>query len=392
MEILQALPTKFLPAERGSREEVAAERAALDADPLFRPVLDAMPQFVLVLDARRQIVMANRATLQALGRPEDDVLGLRPGEALGCLRAGGPGGCGTAEHCRVCGAGRAILSAQKGRDDERPCRIARAPERGDLDLSVRATRLRAAGRSFTILSATDASDENRRKALEKLFFHDVLNTAGAVSGISELLPGASGDELPWFCGLLRGASALLLDQIVSQRDLTRAENGEYEVKPEPVAAKEVVRVVAEVSAAHPVAAGRKVAVAPSDEAAVAVTDRVLLTRVLANMLKNALEAEPRGATVAVGWDAPLGGGLELWVRNPTVMPREVQLQLFQRSFSTKGDGRGLGTYSMRLLAERYLKGQVSFRSEAGFGTEFRVRLPARLKVPAQAGSVASSNL
>ncbi len=58
------------------------------------------------------------------------------------------------------------------------------------------------------------------------------------------------------------------------------------------------------------------------------------------------------------------------------MPREVQLQIFQRSFSTKGLGRGLGTYSVRLLTERYLKGSVSFTSSAEFGTTFRVRCPA----------------
>jgi sensor histidine kinase regulating citrate/malate metabolism len=49
--------------------------------------------------------------------------------------------------------------------------------------------------------------------------------------------------------------------------------------------------------------------------------------------------------------------------------------IFQRSFSTKGFGRGLGTYSIRLLTERYLKGSVSFTSSALSGTIFRVRYP-----------------
>jgi hypothetical protein len=43
------------------------------------------------------------------------------------------------------------------------------------------------------------------------------------------------------------------------------------------------------------------------------------------------------------------------------LPRKVQLQVqvFQRSFSKKGAGRGLGTYGM---AECYLGGIVSFQS------------------------------
>jgi len=70
----------------------------------------------------------------------------------------------------------------------------------------------------------------------------------------------------------------------------------------------------------------------------------------------------------------------LWVRNPTVMPRDVQLQVFQRSFTTKGSGRGLGTYSMKLLADRFLNGKVSFTSVAGIGTEFRITIPAAIAV------------
>jgi sensor histidine kinase regulating citrate/malate metabolism len=66
--------------------------------------------------------------------------------------------------------------------------------------------------------------------------------------------------------------------------------------------------------------------------------------------------------------------VELWVNNPTFMPRDVQLQVFKRSFSTKGAGRGIGTYSMRLLASRYLGGTVDFTTSEADGTTFRVRL------------------
>ena len=58
------------------------------------------------------------------------------------------------------------------------------------------------------------------------------------------------------------------------------------------------------------------------------------------------------------------------------MPQSTQLQVFNRSFTTKGQGRGLGTYSVRLLTERYLKGSVDFVSKPGTGTTFRVFLAA----------------
>jgi sensor histidine kinase regulating citrate/malate metabolism len=57
------------------------------------------------------------------------------------------------------------------------------------------------------------------------------------------------------------------------------------------------------------------------------------------------------------------------------IPEDVRLQIFQRSFSTKGSGRGLGTYSMKLFGENYLHGRVYFRTNEKQGTTFTIELP-----------------
>jgi sensor histidine kinase regulating citrate/malate metabolism len=59
----------------------------------------------------------------------------------------------------------------------------------------------------------------------------------------------------------------------------------------------------------------------------------------------------------------------------------VQLQIFVRSYSTKGKGRGLGTYAMKLFTEKYLGGRIDFESRPETGTTFRVELP--LQCPQQ---------
>jgi sensor histidine kinase regulating citrate/malate metabolism len=117
---------------------------------------------------------------------------------------------------------------------------------------------------------------------------------------------------------------------------------------------------------------------------VVFTDGVLLGRVLGNLIKNALEASSRGQTVTVAFDNsryPL-----FTVHNPAVMPEEVQLQMFQRSFSTKeGKGRGIGSYSVKLLTEKYLRGKVWFTSCRDVGTTFFVSLSSPSdQVPASA--------
>ena len=93
------------------------------------------------------------------------------------------------------------------------------------------------------------------------------------------------------------------------------------------------------------------------------------------MLKNALEATPPQDTVTMSCE-DLRRFRNVLVNNSTVMPQDVQLQVFQRSFSTKGEaGRGIGTYSMKLFGERYLGGEVDFVSRDSEGTTFRLRLP-----------------
>jgi signal transduction histidine kinase len=92
------------------------------------------------------------------------------------------------------------------------------------------------------------------------------------------------------------------------------------------------------------------------------------------MVKNALEASGCGDMVRTGLGVKKNR-VEFWVRKPRPMPREIQLQVFQRSFSTKGKGRGLGTYSMKFLSERYLHGTVRFESSEEEGTVFRASFP-----------------
>jgi signal transduction histidine kinase len=104
------------------------------------------------------------------------------------------------------------------------------------------------------------------------------------------------------------------------------------------------------------------------------SDQNILSRVLSNMVVNALEATKPGATVEVRYETQSGTST-FTVHNPGVIPDEVALRIFQRSFSTKTEpGHGLGTYSMRLLAEQYLGGKVTFESSIESGTSFFLTL------------------
>ena len=181
---------------------------------------------------------------------------------------------------------------------------------------------------------------------------------------------------------MEAASASLLDEIARHRDLSEAESGTLHPRPSRFTTGPLLAELCALAGHHAVATGRTLAVAPGSADVPIETDRVLLQRVLANLVKNALEAEPPGGGVTVACEK-VGERVRFEVRNPSVMPRAAQVQIFQRSFSTKGAGRGLGTYSVRLLTERYLDGRVSFTSTAEDGTCFVAEYPAVLEMRAR---------
>ncbi len=367
----------FSPGDRAPQSELWVLHDTITASQISR-LLDALPTMVLILTRLRQTVYANQALLDRLGYSDRKALvGLRPGEVFGCAHAHQPpGGCGTTEFCRYCGGVRAILESHAGKASVQECRIEKGSGLESLDLRVRAEPVEVEGGAFTLYAIDDVGHEKRRQALERIFFHDVLNTAGGLRGMAEMLTTAKESEYKELVGVVSELAERLVDEINAQRELANAESGELHVQLAVVNSLQVVRSVCAGCQGHPVAKDRRIVVEPDAASRDIVTDRTLVSRVLGNLVKNAVEATARGGEVRVSCDAdPDGVIFRVW--NEAVMPREVQVQMFQRSFSTKGRGRGLGCYSIKLLTETYLKGLVRFISAPDQGTTFYVRLPVR---------------
>jgi K+-sensing histidine kinase KdpD len=366
--------------ERASADAVASARR-LFLEQTLAVLIEAIPDHAMVLNEQRQLLTANRRLLRTFGSGEvESLVGLRVGEALGCAFVSeGDDGCGTGRHCATCGAAASIGECQRLRQQtEHECQF--TLERGEsvaLDLLVVSTPVAIDGFHLTVCVLKDVSAEKRRSVLERLFFHDVINTAGGIRGLASLLEQGELDDPQQEAGYRRWLVALsdrLIDEILHQRKLLAAEKGEFVPEPGTIEAGALLREVRTLFASHEVAEGVElVVVAPTG--CWLESDAAILRRILGNLVKNALEASSPGDTVTIAAEAT-AAGVVFSVHNPGVMPREVQLQLFRRSFSTKGEsGRGIGTYSVRLFAERYLRGEVAFTSREPDGTTFTVTLP-----------------
>ena len=186
------LSTKYAPANRLERELINEQNKYVENNPTIIAILNALAIVAVILNEHRQIIYANKILIEMLGlKNAEDVLSLRPGEALNCVNSKiETGGCGTSENCRYCGAVNSILESQiTGEKVTKECRI--TAEKGNekiyYDFSVTSNPLIIEGSKYTVLSVTDIGEQKRKRALERIFFHDVINTAGGLNGFIEYM-------------------------------------------------------------------------------------------------------------------------------------------------------------------------------------------------------------
>lgn len=371
--------SRFAPAERSDPQQLRQQVRHFETVRFTREILDAIPDPLTVLNPQRQIVFANSAAIALIDASPDLLYGRRPGEAFDCEHAWDcTSGCGTAEACRSCGIVQAILVSHLGAESVAECSFTQVRDNRRQAFDLRATirPLVQDGENFTLLILKDIAHEKRRFALERIFFHDLMNSLGSVRGLLDLLLTHDLSDRKELLELAQLASLQAIDEIRAQREISLAESRELVPDPRPLAVDSLLEELVGIVQHLELAEGKTLEIVGSARV-LAVTDGMLLRRILLNMVKNALEATPDGGRVTLGCEPRPDGSLCFRVNNPGVIPEANHYLVFQRSFSTKGQGRGLGTYSMRLLAG-YLKGEVGFDSTAEHGTTFFLVCPQQL--------------
>jgi K+-sensing histidine kinase KdpD len=253
----------------------------------------------------------------------------------------------------------------------------------DVDLKVRASPLDLDGQPFTLLTLADVSTDRRRAALERAFFHDLSNLVAGLSGACAAIDDPDPAERAAAAEDLRLLTTRLSREVQMQRAIASARPGALRVSVERVQISRLVEQMQRLFQHHPAAAGKALAVIHAGDGAVD-TDGFLLHRVVTNMLVNAFEASPPGGQVRlVVEDVAEGPVFRVW--NAGAIPATLASRVFHRYFSTKaGDGRGQGTFVMKLFGETYLKGRVGFTTSPEAGTAFELRLPRSIGTPAPA--------
>ncbi len=373
--------SEYAPAPRIEKVELKKRVAYLFSIPHFKEILNSLSSIAIIANSERQILFASNDFLSLIENTNNaDVFGIRPGEVLQCINKDkNVNGCGTSSYCRQCGFVNTILESQKLQQkvsNDARITIKKNGHNESLDLRVTVSPLPIYDDVFYIITILDITDDKRRKLLERMFFHDILNTAGGFNNLMEYVYKESvSDADNEFFKMASMASKSIYDQIISYRQLSMAEKGDLIVNNSSFNTMPLIESIVELFNAN---SKHKYEVIIENESVDVLinSDKTLVERIVTNMIKNAIEApsDVKPALVFIKC-THFQNSVRISVKNNFVMPDDIKHQIFQRSFSTKSDGRGVGTYSMKLLGERYLGGQVDFVSNITDGTMFFIDLP-----------------
>jgi len=236
----------------------------------------------------------------------------------------------------------------------------------------------------------DLSERKKLEEMKELYDmvvrHDLKAPLGSILTIGETLAsgymGELGDKQKRMLDRIVKAGKQMLEMIATSLDMAKMERGTLRLNIEDVDLFAAVRTSFENLAGLAEHGGVKLELtadgrpAGTEDRLTAALDPVHLQRCTDNLVKNAIEASPRGETVTVAV-AEKGGAGRVRVHNRgEPIPPDVRATLFH-PFSTFGKrgGTGLGAYGVKLLTEA-MGGTVSYETGES-GTTFELAFPLR---------------
>ncbi|MCP4103290.1 MAG: response regulator [Lentisphaerae bacterium] len=222
-----------------------------------------------------------------------------------------------------------------------------------------------------------------REDIERITRHDLKTPLSTIISFPDMIIANEEltDQSVRFLKIIEESGYRMLKMINLSLDLFKMEQGIYQVQPVPL---DIVPVINKIAAEmHRLMQSRKVSLnivlqghpVGDDEQFTVRGEELLCYSMLANVMKNALEASSEGECVTLTLDGEADEGL-ICLHNTGVVPEGIRDSFFEK-YVTSGKGAtgtGLGTYSAKLIAETQ-QGSIGMSTSAHDGTTVTIRLP-----------------
>jgi PAS domain S-box-containing protein len=228
--------------------------------------------------------------------------------------------------------------------------------------------------------------EATKQEVERMMRHDLRNPLnGMLTAAELLLRDELTDEQRELVLAIRDSGRRLDTMISSSMDYVRMEEGSYQLDPQLLNLVDIFSAVE--SQLSSILSGSSVELVyrvdgePMDwDSSLPIYGEVIyLEELLANLVRNAVEASEAGDTVEISvrrnTEGEERGSYLIDIHNSKAVPEDVRERFFDRyATSGKKGGNGLGTYIARLIAETH-NGRIWFETDEEQGTDVFVELP-----------------
>lgn len=199
--------------------------------------------------------------------------------------------------------------------------------------------------------------EEHKADVERMMRHDLKSPLNGIIGIPDIILSDDNltDEQRELLKLIETSGRHMLQMIDLSLDMYKIETGNYKHTPSAIDVVSVIQTLIKQNQAQ-LSANQLICVfeldrfpMPEGQSFVIPSDERLLTEVLSNLLKNAIEASPPGELIRFLFAS--GPPQSISVENKGVVPLNIREQFFDKYVTHgKSTGTGLGTYSAKLLA------------------------------------------
>jgi two-component system sensor histidine kinase BarA len=218
--------------------------------------------------------------------------------------------------------------------------------------------------------------------------HELRTPLNSIIGFSEVLQGVDllTEKQKRYAQNIQKSGRLLLEMINDILDLAKMEAGRMEVRPTEFRGDAIVHAGCDMVRSLTEEKNIDLVVNVASDLPPLYQDQAKLQQILTNLLSNAIKFTPDGGRIVVSAGPNERGLFELSVADTGVgiaeQDREIIFEKFRQGTTiTTGDGltreysgTGLGLSIVRELC-KLLGGEITFDSELGKGSTFRIHLP-----------------
>jgi signal transduction histidine kinase len=272
-----------------------------------------------------------------------------------------------------------------------PVRDARGQRIGAVSTYAEITQLKGLQRELDFRRREAEEASVRKSRFLAAVSHDIRTPANAISLLAELMqrsavnPALQG-EVPEIAADLKRSAMTLVDLVSDVLDLTRFDAGRIDLHETEFSLSEMIRE--ECRSLLQLAREKGVGfecICPDDRIIIRA-DRVKLSRILGNLINNAIKFTEQGSVTITTRRLPDGQiGIDVADTGRGIAP-ENQARIFDEFVQVRAPGRdiskgsGLGLAICRRLIEA-MGGRINVQSALGQGSTFSVVLPASVVAP-----------